>query len=188
MSRYDTVLSVNYDLTVYWAMLKGNEAFGGTWFKDCWLHGTFEGDWVRFREPMKGVSGATLVFYPHGNLALTSSLTEGEVKLSVDSGSGSLLDRVILEWAEGDRLPLFVSEGKSSQKEAAISRSGYLSTVYNDVMTQLDETVTIYGWALSEQDDHIVRRVCSPRVKRIAISVYRGGRTDEQLQLFSSRS
>lgn len=182
MSRYDLVLSLNYDLTVYWALLRGNEAHGGHRFKDCWVRGSFDGDWTRFQEPMRGMDGSTLVFYPHGNLTLATSIDEGEAKFQVDAGDASLLERIIAEWENGDHLPLFVSEGESKQKEAAISRSGYLSTVYNDVMTGLGKSVTVYGWAMADNDHHILRRVCSPTVRRMAISVYRGGRSDRQLQ------
>jgi len=123
MSRYNTVLSLNYDLTVYWSMLLGNEEIGGNWFKDCWGGGAFDGDWGRFRQPI-GVDGTTLVFYPNGNLILATSLTGGEVKLSVSKPYMRLLGKVISTWEAGEYLPLFVSEGESKQKLAAISRSG----------------------------------------------------------------
>lgn len=181
MSRYDLVLSLNYDLTVYWAMLRGNEAHGGNRFKDCWVRGTFDGDWNRFQEPMRGMDGSTLVFYPHGNLTLATSLDQGEAKFQLETGDANLLERIIAEWESADYLPLFVSEGESKQKEAAISRSGYLSTVFNDVMTSLGESVTVYGWSMAENDHHILRRVCAPAVSRLAVSVYRGGKTDRQL-------
>jgi hypothetical protein len=51
MRRFDTVLSLNYDLLVYWAMMEGNRT-NGTWFKDCFVKGIFDDDWTRFRDPM----------------------------------------------------------------------------------------------------------------------------------------
>jgi hypothetical protein len=183
MKRYDIVLSLNYDLTTYWAMLKENEDLGGAWFKDAWINGEFDGDWERLQEPLRSVGGATLVFYPHGNLMLATSLSGEETKLSAEQPFGRLLDRVIRAWETQDRLPLFVSEGETQQKHAAISRSGYLSTVYNDVMTKIGPSVTIYGWSMAENDDHILRRVCSPKISRIAVSVHRDGRTDAQLNV-----
>jgi hypothetical protein len=181
LSRYDLALSLNYDLTVYWAMLRGNEVFGGNRFKDCWIHGEFDGDWERFKKPI-GVEDSTLIFYPHGNLVLATSLTEGECKLTAEEPFGYLLDTIVRQWEIGDKLPLFVSEGETSQKEAAISRSGYLSTVFHDVMTDIGSSVTVYGWSMGDNDDHILRRVCAKSVSRIAVSVYRADRSDDQLQ------
>lgn len=181
LSRYALVLSLNYDLTVYWAALRGNEAFGGNRFKDCWIYGEFDGDWERFKKPI-GVEESTLIFYPHGNLVLATSLNEGESKIVADEPYVTLLDSIIRKWQEEDKLPLFVSEGETHQKEAAISRSGYLSTVFNDVMTDIGPSVTLYGWSMGDNDQHILRRVCAKSVSHVAVSVYRAGRTDDQLQ------
>lgn len=184
MAGFTTVLSLNYDLIVYWAMLRGN-AQRGRWFKDCWLDSAFEADWQRLREPY-GTAGATLVFYPHGNLILASHPADGERKLTVGQNT-NLLERVIAAWNNDDVIPMFVSEGESKQKEAAIARHGYLSTVYNDVMMDIGPSVAIYGWAMSENDDHILRRVCGRGVSRLAISVFRGSATDRELDLHCQR-
>ena len=43
-SAFPTVVSLNYDLTLYWAMLLFNAA-NGSWFKDAFHHGEFQTDW-----------------------------------------------------------------------------------------------------------------------------------------------
>ena len=189
MSRFATVLSLNYDLLVYWAIQKGNELAGGPWLKDGWFRDGFDADWRRLREPYRGVGGATLVFYPHGHLTLTTHLTEGEHKVRLTgSAASNLLEAVFDHWASGDRIPLFVSEGDEEQKRVAISRSGYLSTVLNDVMTDIGPSVMIYGWHAGDQDRHILRRVCHPRVERVAMSVHRpDGQSDRDLDLELAR-
>jgi len=132
MKSFKTVIDLSYDLIVYWAMLAGNAEYGN-WFKDCFVNGTFRyEDWATFYEPY-GADGATLVFYPHGNLVLASGLKVGDVKLVRKVEFENLLDRIVSRWRSGNALPLFVSEGDSSQKRNAILRSGYLSTVYNAV-------------------------------------------------------
>ena len=181
MAGFTTVLSLNYDLIVYWAMLKGNTDKGGRWFKDCWLHSEFEDNWRQLRVPC-GTAGTTLVFYPHGNLILASHSTDGEIKISARADA-NLLDQVIEKWTNDDCIPMFVSEGDSKQKEGAIGRHGYLNTVYNDVMMDLGESVAIYGWAVSANDEHVLRRVCGPATRRIAISVYMGSFTDHEIDL-----
>jgi Domain of unknown function (DUF4917) len=41
---FPTVVNLNYDLTLYWAMLLFNAA-NGSWFKDAFHHGEFQTDW-----------------------------------------------------------------------------------------------------------------------------------------------
>ena len=180
MGSFTKVLSLNYDLTVYWAMREGNETRGGPWFKDCWLSGSFEGDWEKLAAPYK-VSGATLVFYPHGSLLFATHPDAGEIKISVGGSSNSLRERIVGVWSDEDALPMFVSEGESRQKVAAISRHAYLSVVYNDVMTDIGPSVAIYGWGMADNDEHILRRIASNRIDRIAVSVYSGGRPQAEI-------
>lgn len=182
MGRYSRVLSLNYDLIVYWAMLEGNTTRGGRWFKDCWVSGDFDGDWGRFADPID-TSDTTLVFYPHGNLVFATHPTGGETKLAVNAAAGSLLERIIAAWEDEDYLPLFVSEGESAQKEASIARNGYLTSVYNDVLVDIGPSVAVYGWGMAENDEHILRRLCGRRVGRMAVSIYRGGRSDADIDL-----
>jgi hypothetical protein len=49
LRRFSTVVSLNYDLIVYWAILVSNNKLG-TWFKDCFVNGQFDHDWERFRD------------------------------------------------------------------------------------------------------------------------------------------
>jgi hypothetical protein len=180
MKRFDTVLSLNYDLIVYWAMLHGNAEYGN-WFKDCFNAGTFDRDWRRMREPYRA-DGATLVFYPHGNLALTTEIGGGEFKVVRGGRFEELLELVLSEWETGGRFPLFVSEGETRQKELAILRSPYLSTVYHDVIPSLGTSCVVYGWSASDSDTHMLKRVCRDRLRNIAFSIHRGSRTDVQIE------
>ena len=112
---------------------------------------------------------------------LASDLSGVETKIALQAHSGTLLGRVLNEWRSGDWLPLFVSEGESDQKHAAILRSGYLSTVYNSVLPNLAGTMVVYGCSF-EFDEHILRRVCKPSTTRVAISVHKEGRSKRDLE------
>jgi hypothetical protein len=68
-SAFPTVVSLNYDLTLYWAMLLFNAA-NGSWFKDAFHDGEFQTDWEYLLRPYGHAAGATLVFYPHGSLSV----------------------------------------------------------------------------------------------------------------------
>jgi hypothetical protein len=173
MALFSTVLSLSYDLIVYWAMLAGNEQLGTNRFKDCFTDGVrLDANWERLRKPIGGASEATLVFYPHGNLVLTSSPTEGDRKVIRTEDYNQLLGRILRAWEDGEGFPLFVSEGASMQKLRAIQRSGYLSTVYSSVMSDVGDTVAVYGWAVKGNDQHILDRLLRTKKEVIAVSVH----------------
>lgn len=175
MGAFRTVLSLSYDLIAYWAMLAGNEELGRYRFKDCFTDGIhLDANWERLREHI-GTSKTTLVFYPHGNLVLTSSPIDGDRKVIRTNDSGelsTLLKRILRAWEDSEGFPLFVSEGEWQQKLRAIQRSGYLSTVYTSVMADLGKTVAVYGWAAKGNDRHILERLLRKKKEAFAVSVH----------------
>lgn len=171
LKNFDTVLSLNYDLLVYWAMAYGWEMRDPHAFKDCFLNGKFDSDWSRFRERFDRETARTLVFYPHGNLALIRNLVEQEFKIS--AGSGGLLDTILNAWQHEQYVPMFVSEGTMEQKVRSIQSSYYLSTIFREVLNAPRSTLTLYGWAMGEHDAHILQRMRGRGINYVAISVYR---------------
>ena len=134
-SAFPTVVSLNYDLTLYWAMLLFNAA-NGSWFKDAFHDGEFQTDWEYLRRPYGHAAGATLVFYPHGSLSVARDYIGEETKIAV--AAGDLLATITHRWSSGRYVPVFVSEGTSKQKVAAIRRSQYLTNVYEEVLPSWD--------------------------------------------------
>jgi hypothetical protein len=169
---FPTVVSLNYDLTLYWAMLLFNAA-NGSWFKDAFHDGEFQADWEYLRRPYGHAAGATLVFYPHGSLAVARDYLGDETKLAVGAGAASdLLDTITRRWVSGSYVPVFVSEGTSQQKVAAIRRSHYLTNVYEDVLPALGEGLVVYGWSFDERDQHVLDAIAANPPKRMAVSVF----------------
>lgn len=142
MRRFKTVLSLNYDLIVYWAALRGNDALAGEHrFKDCLVNGALDDDWARLREPLRRNQTVTLFFYPHGNLVLARNPNDRELKITADGGR--LLDEIIAGWENGRYVPMFVSEGTSVQKREAIGASNYLSEVYFNAIPDVGSSLVI---------------------------------------------
>jgi len=168
MKQFSTVFSLNYDLLVYWAMMLGNRK--EPWFKDCFIQGEFQSDWEQYREPYRNARGSTLVFYPHGNLALATDIVGKEVKLG-STDSKNLLDTIIKEWNEDNYIPLFVSEGTTDQKSLSASRSAYINSVHNSVLPKSRKSVVIFGWAMSDNDAHIINAIAKSKPHSIAVSV-----------------
>lgn len=173
LKHFDTVASLNYDLIVYWALMHGYEQDDEHAIKDCFgAGGLFQDDWRRLRTPIRGQRSTTLVFYPHGNLSLCRDSVEQEFK--IHSNDAGLLQSILTHWRSEEVVPLFVSEGISEQKVAAIKNSYYLSTVYREVLRCEREALVIYGWGLGEQDIHLLRRMRDTGIRRVAVSVYGG--------------
>lgn len=168
MKGFKTVISLNYDLIVYWAAMLGNDTLG-SWFKDAFNGVMFREDWETVRKPFRA-EGTTLFFYPHGNLALALTSEYREEKIA-RGGSGDLLDVILDKWETGSVTPIFVCEGTAEHKKNSIECSPYLNTVFREVIPVIGESLVIYGWSLSEQDEHIVRQISRANVQRVAVSV-----------------
>ncbi|SAK59938.1 hypothetical protein AWB79_02666 [Caballeronia hypogeia] len=172
---FDTVISLNYDLLVYWTMTYGLNIQDGHLFKDCFLgngvHGAFNDAWQRFRAPYREQTN-TLVFYPHGNLALCRNAVEQELKIH-NAGAG-LLEAILQAWRSEQFVPLFVSEGTMQQKVTSIQNSYYLATVYREVLTSQRFALTLFGWGLGEHDRHLLKRMRGTGIQRVAVAVFRG--------------
>lgn len=170
IKRFDTALSLNYDLVLYWAVMYGQDISDRCSLKDCFVDGVMYEDWRRLRQPIGGNTSTTLAFYPHGSLVLARNLVESEFK--VEGNGGGLLESILGAWQAERCVPLFVSEGTAQQKISSIQSSSYLNTVYREVLTSLSPDLVIYGWGLWEQDLHILRRMSASGINRVAISVY----------------
>lgn len=173
LKRFQTVISLNYDLVMYWAMTYGLDIDDQHAFKDCFVGGgAFDEDWQRFRQPIRGDRSTSLVFYAHGNLVLGRKLVEQEHK--IHNLQDGLLEAVLQRWQNGEVVPLFVSEGTWQQKIASIQNSYYLSTVYREVLKSQRDTLVVYGWSFAEQDIHLLKRMKDTGINRVAVSVFRG--------------
>lgn len=169
MMGFKTVVSLNYDLLVYWAAMQ-SQADIGRWFKDCFVNGQFAEDWENKRQPYGGAAGTTLYFYPHGNLALARGPDDEEYKIS--SNGGDLLTAVLNEWEAGRGVPLFVCEGTSDHKVKSIAGSEYLQRVAREVLPTIGASLVVYGWGIGDQEDHILARLKQAGCQRVAVSVY----------------
>lgn len=172
LKGFDTVFSLNYDLIVYWAMTYVLDRRDGHAFKDCFKRGEFVDDWQTYRELYdERERSNTLVFYPHGSLALCRNMVDREFKIQSREGD-RLLETVLSAWRDGSRIPLFVSEGTKEQKITSIQKSYYLSTVFREVLTSRRTSLTIYGWGLGEHDRHLLQQMRNTGIQQVAVSVY----------------
>jgi hypothetical protein len=175
MSQFGTIISLNYDLIVYWAMLRGNTLLGQQ-FKDGFVDGgTFRHDYETLYPPYGKATKTTMVFYPHGNLVLATIVDLDrfgtEVKLSRPEEQAVLRQSIIRAWNKGNVVPLFVSEGDTETKLKAIKRSSYLQIAYSELET-VCETVVLYGLSLGDDDEHILRALLKGHPEKMAVSIH----------------
>lgn len=172
LKQFNTVISLNYDLIVYWAMMLGLERNDGHYLKDCFNSHRFDNSLGDFKGLEDKEELTTFVFYPHGNLVLARNIFGEETKLKRKPNT-ELLDVILENWECGTVIPLFVSEGTKKQKIKAITRSDYLNTVYKEVLPILESNLVIYGWGFGEQDFHILEKIGTyQHIKKVAVSVY----------------
>ncbi|ELD3828506.1 DUF4917 family protein [Salmonella enterica] len=175
LKKFNTVISLNYDLIVYWAMTYGLDINDHHRFKDCFLRGLFDQDWQRLRGMYGDERSNTLVFYPHGSLILCRDRVEQESKIHIQNAG--LLESILERWQSEEVVPLFVSEGTHEQKVNSIQSSFYLSTVYREVLAEPRESLVILGWGMGEHDVHLLKRMAGTGIRRVAVSVFRGDQT-----------
>lgn len=189
VSRFYTILSLNYDLVLYWALLWSNDYSNiPVYFKDCLaFHGDRNGEldpeWQRYYAPHEahGDRKPVVWWYPHGNLALVSPIVGRDRKIARSRGEHSLsdlLDKVAEEWEREDQTPLLVAEGESAQKEDAIARSDYLRVVLDTVIPMyVESNLVMYGFNMDDNDDHITQQLLGATdVSRVAFSLFTQGR------------
>ncbi len=162
--QFKTVISLNYDLILYWAAMYENSRLGGHWFKDCFLNGEFQRDWGWIGNNFHRVNGSTLLFYPHGNLIFYREGFSSEKKLL--SGSSDLLNSIFNEWETKGLAPLFVCEGLEGNKRESIGSSDYLERVFYEAIPSLKDTLVIYGWGFGDQDEHILEQIKKSKIKK----------------------
>jgi glycogen synthase len=76
---------------------------------------------------------------------------------------------------------LFVSEGTSSSKLTSVKSNDYLSFAYQQLVEH-EGSLVIFGQSLDPTyDQHLVNAIRGRRWRRLAISIYRGSKTDAEI-------
>jgi len=160
--RFGEVFTTNYDFILYWAVA-ADETKMRRRFKDFFWNPKprLAFDITDTDTP----EGKTRVYYLHGGLHLFHIPAGGTVKASghegdEDWGTYAPLISLVFDYM-GAEFPLFVSEGTSDQKLAAINANSYLAFAFERWSTWWGP-LTIFGHSLSPGDDHLV----SPLVRR----------------------
>ena len=171
------VFTLNYDLLLYWAVmndgspfdqepvkLNRNDGFGDDEDEPDADYVVWQGE--------KAAHSANIHFL-HGALHLFDSGSELQ-KYTWARGGVPLIDQA-RSAIEGDKYPLFVSEGTSEQKKNKIRHNAYLYQGYK-TLTANAQTGThcffIFGHSLDDNDDHILMRLARGKFKKLYVGIH----------------
>lgn len=143
LREYDEVFTLNYDVLLYWAILRSRGHF-----QDGFRRVGHE--LVHQRADQQNVS------WLHGALHFRERVVAGRptetTKLEWDRDT--IVDGVRKNLRRGD-FPLVVMEGTWKEKQRRINRSSYLSACFQRLRYLSGVLVTL-GWAFSTNDKHIL--------------------------------
>lgn len=125
LKKFKTVISLNYDLLIYWSVMIDYEKFVD-YFK-------YKNDILTFNICNYGFSKKTEIFYLHGSLIFGKNILGNIQKLRAD-GYDNLLTKIDDAWTSQNLTPLFVSEGSSEKKLNYIQNNKYLNYIYNNTL------------------------------------------------------
>jgi hypothetical protein len=147
LKSYAHVYSTNYDLLLYWSMMREQDAFDDYFRKRDGA--------LRFVPPASTSScKPTHVVYLHGAIHLYRIET-GETLKDFYSGGEDLLTRFETARDWRTTTPLFVSEGDAPDKLRSIRRSDYLSFGLHQFAEHSGQLV-VFSSAIMEGDQHLV--------------------------------
>lgn len=162
IKKFKIILSLNYDLIIYWAIMYSIDKDEKYRFKDFFINGDFDIDImlkdVNTQKPNKHYKTKnSFIFYPHGNLIFTTNYKK-ETKIKVHNRL-NLLEEITNKWKNNNTNPLFISEGTSKEKLRSIYNSTYLRTVYDKILPLKKKSLVIYGCSFTDNDLHILESI-----------------------------
>jgi hypothetical protein len=178
-SRFSKIFTLNYDLTLIWAIESSNKISGiSKKFSDGFSAGKMSPGLNSFTYDGGIENGDIRVYYLHGNLCLCQTkVMRQEKKLVTQDVKQSLTLQLTEYWARNDVQPLFVCEGSSATKISSIAQSNYLSIAYESLKSNQSESMVIYGWSMSKADKHILDAIRQNHsLKRVAVSIYKSNK------------
>lgn len=157
LRNFRLIYTVNYDLLLYWVL----NAPGGP--------AVVKRDGFERKENDPGPLlwkanpdwGAQQVFYLHGALHLFVKNKRLEKLNSRDHGR--LVD-ALRRRLKNNKFPTVVTEGRSDEKVARITKSVYLSYALQS-FRNLNGTLFVHGMSLNENDDHLLNAISAGNSK-----------------------
>lgn len=166
LKNFERVYSVNYDLLLYWAVMR-TELEPEISSNDGFADPGYEADYVTW-DPYVSFTYQR-IYYLHGALHIFDDGTEIQ-KFTWNRTGIKLIDQIRSALAN-QLFPLVVTEGSSKTKEEKILHSAYLTHALRS-LSNIASPLFIFGHALSSNDEHILRRIEDGKIPAVFVSMY----------------
>lgn len=147
LNQYDRIFTSNYDLLLYWVILRNGKGFA-----DGFGSGDTVGGFRTFSS-----NAACNTYYLHGALHLFLDHRRNALK-RVQTGT-TLIDDIAETIRANKQLPLIVAEGTSDQKISKIRSVPYLAFCHEQ-LKHIVGSLVIFGLGVSDNDTHIYDALC----------------------------
>ncbi|OCL82666.1 hypothetical protein AAW30_01490 [Arcobacter porcinus] len=184
---FDRIFTLNYDLLLFWSLMKFNELKGNGTFnkdKDCRLvvsdgfGNSEEGNdtnYVIFKNN-DSVFYQT-IHYLHGALHIFDN--KSEIIKNTYSRTDKTLKQQTLENLDKYIYPIFISEGTANQKKAKIIHNAYLNNSLKTLRTlsatdkkfKKENCLIIFGSMLKSNDEHIIEAIVESKIRNIFVGI-----------------
>ena len=161
LGNFQSVFTLNYDLLLYWVILK----MGGNLFTDGFGKGDTTGGFRTFSE-----EADCNTFYLHGALHLFLGAKRDTLKRVATTGT--IISDISDTIRSRRQLPLFVAEGSSTQKMARINSVPYLRFCYEKLQS-IKGTLFVLGHSIAENDDHLYDAIFASEISKLFVCVYK---------------
>lgn len=168
ISNFKKIYTLNYDLLLYWTIIKLNEQEEKDIFKDGF--GLSKSNEYEIVYRNKKDNYGQNVFYLHGALHLFDKKTEF---LKITYKETQPLKEQILEKLNSNIYPIFISEGTSDNKRNKIIHNALLNSAYKSLQTSGSKgsSLILFGTILKSNDEHIKQAVMDNSINKIYVGV-----------------
>lgn len=182
LSHFARIYTVNYDLLLYWAIMKQELPPPEIPSDDG------------FRKP-EDLEEAYVVWEPdvhqqcvyflHGALHVFDAGTEVQKYTWINTGV-PLIDQ-IRSALESGLYPIFVAEGASNHKLERIRHSDFL---YRSLRSfrEIGGTLFVYGHSMAASDDHILRMITRGKLKQLFVGIYGDQNSEDNQRIMNKAS
>lgn len=183
------VFTLNYDLLLYWTLMHEDNPFSeAVAIATNDGFGNDEDDPSADYVVWQGEVGAhsAKVHFLHGALHLFDAGTELQ-KYTWVRTNDRLIDQA-RRAINGNKYPLFVTEGSSAQKKAKIRHNAYLYQGFKQLTANAQQgkhCFFVLGHSLADNDDHILRRFGTGRFRKMYISLFGDPATPANRQIIA---
>ena len=164
--NFNGIYTLNYDLLLYWAMMRNDIDNLDIKCDDGFRHNDQETDgYVTWSVDVPTQN----VYYLHGALHIFDG--RHQVQKYTWSNTGIALVAQIRQALDEGRYPIYVAEGTSASKWEKVLHNAFLMRGYRSLST-IGNSLVIFGHSLHENDEHVLNCIERSKVRNLYVSIF----------------